>query len=142
MPRPELPPCTSLNCHYCQEPAALVDGLAIYPHRPDLAELRFWQCVPCKAYVGCHKGTTTPLGRLANADLRKAKTATHSAFDPLWKGGGMTRGEAYKWLQGAMNLTEEQCHIGEFNIGQCDQARWLCLGKENELYPNGRPRIT
>lgn len=102
-------------CPYCKNHATLVDGLAIYPHRPDLAELRFWKCAPCEAYVGCHKGTTNPLGRLANAELRKAKMATHAVFDPIWKDGHMRRGEAYRWLQSVMTMTEEECHIGEFS---------------------------
>lgn len=58
-------------CSYCNNEAKLVSGNVIYPHRPDLAYLRFWQCAPCAAYVGCHKGTTKPLGRIANAELRQ-----------------------------------------------------------------------
>ena len=54
----------SVDCDYCQKPAELVTGATIYPHRNDLAHLRFWRCVPCEAYVGCHKagdGTTPAL---------------------------------------------------------------------------------
>lgn len=67
-------------CDYCGDAAKLVTGKAIYPHRPDLFRLHFWQCEPCGAYVGCHKKEggngdgTKPLGRIANAELRAAKT--------------------------------------------------------------------
>jgi len=84
------PRALRVTCPYCQSAAKLVGGRAIYPHRPDLAAKRFWQCKPCDAYVGCHEAGngqgdgTKPLGRLANAELRKAKKDAHYAFDRLW----------------------------------------------------------
>jgi hypothetical protein len=116
-------------CPYCDRPAALVTGAAIYPHRPDLFGLKFWQCAPCDAYVGCHKAGahvdgvisdgTLPLGRLANAALRKAKSAAHAAFDPLWKSRSMKRGEAYRWLARELGISSANCHIGMFDIDAC-----------------------
>ena len=60
-------------CDYCGGAAKLVGGEVIYPHRPDLAELKFWHCAPCRAYVGCHRKNKKhgqdgmqPLGRLAS----------------------------------------------------------------------------
>jgi len=52
-------------------------------------------CRSCDAYVGVHKGTDKPKGRLANAELREYKKKAHSAFDPLWRFGGMMRRQAY-----------------------------------------------
>ena len=79
-------------CPYCGRHAVLVKGDVIYPHRPDLFEKNFWQCEPCGAYVGCHEANpkfgfdgTQPLGRLADAKLRKAKWDAHAVFDPLWR---------------------------------------------------------
>ena len=63
---------SAVICDYCQHPAVLVDGLSIYPFRPDLAKKNFWRCFPCSAFVGCHGDGKTPLGMLANAELRKA----------------------------------------------------------------------
>lgn len=59
-------------CDYCGADAKLVTGDVIYPHRHDLRARRFWQCVPCDAYVGTHANSLNhhPLGRLANAELR------------------------------------------------------------------------
>jgi hypothetical protein len=58
------------------------------------------------------------LGRLADAELRKAKIAAHAVFDPLWKSGEMTRKEAYRWLAKALNLAEPP-HMGSMNIDEC-----------------------
>jgi hypothetical protein len=121
----------SVQCPYCNKDAMLVKGAAIYPHRPDLFGKNFWRCKPCDAYVGCHspahkngKGGvgngTVPLGRLANAELRRAKQAAHTAFDPLWKpGGSMNRGKAYAWLAGALDISPDDCHIGMFDVDTC-----------------------
>ena len=72
-------------CPYCNEDAVLTTGTVLYPHRPDLATKHFWMCWKDKAWVGCHPHSDAPLGRLANADLRRAKMAAHAAFDPLWR---------------------------------------------------------
>lgn len=114
------------QCPYCAKPARLTTGAAIYPHLPRLSHLQFWRCSPCDAYVGCHRAGvgqgdgTTPLGRLANAELRAAKQAAHAAFDPLWKDGGpMRRHEAYAWLAKALDIRPDKCHIGEMDINGC-----------------------
>ncbi len=113
-----------MSCDYCLRDAELVTGKEIYPHRPDLHKLPFYRCRPCKAYVGCHKGTTVPMGRMANAELRAAKTAAHAAFDPLWREGVLTsRRHAYRWLADKMGLREDQCHIGQFDVKQCEQVQ-------------------
>lgn len=116
-------------CPYCQKRAQLVGGDVIYPHRPDLAGKNFYLCDPCNAYVGCHPAKTAtqngvgdgtvPMGRLANAELRRAKNEAHAAFDPLWKSGAMHRKAAYKWLSKELGLTSQQTHIGMFDVAQC-----------------------
>ena len=65
----------TITCPYCTNHSRLTDGTEIYPHRPDLAEKKFYYCKPCDAFTGCHKGTETPLGTLANKPTRKARTA-------------------------------------------------------------------
>lgn len=106
-------------CLYCQQPAKLVSGEAIYEHRPDLWNLSFWSCGPCKAWTGCHKGTDRPLGRLADNELRALKSRAHAAFDPLWKWGSFDRQGAYLWLSKKLNVPLEHCHIGMFDAEQC-----------------------
>lgn len=114
-------------CDYCGRNAALVKGDKIYPHRPDLYNLQFWQCEPCSAFVGCHKNSDAkPLGRLADAELRRAKSAAHAAFDPLWKSGNKTRNEAYQWLSRKLNLSKDKCHIGMFDTEMCRKVIEVC----------------
>jgi len=117
-----------MKCPYCGGDAELSTGHKVYPHRPDLASLKIWACFPCDAWVGTHKNSPAhaPLGRLANAELRRAKMAAHAAFDPLWKGGQMTRKEAYRLLSEKMALTPEQTHIGMFDVEQCETVVILC----------------
>lgn len=116
-----------MKCDYCGEVAAFVTGAVIYPHRPDLRQRVFYHCVPCDAYVGCHSGTTRPLGRLANAELRRAKSQAHAAFDPLWKARGWSRRQAYRWLAEQLGIPAHQCHVGMFDVSLCRSCIRRCL---------------
>lgn len=121
-----------VKCDYCGNAAKLVTGKAIYPHRPDLFRLNFWQCEPCVAYVGCHKKEggngdgTKPLGRLANAELRAAKNRAHAAFDPLWRERGMKRHAAYGWLAEKLGVSKAECHIGMMDLDMCNRVAVVC----------------
>ena len=83
-------------------------------------------CRQCDAYVGVHRGTDKPLGRLANKELRYWKMAAHEAFDPIWQGRNMRRNEAYKWLAGCMGLKPKETHIGMFDVSQCKKVIKIC----------------
>jgi hypothetical protein len=117
---------SDLLCPYCSQPAQLVTGAVIYPHRPDLYHKQFWHCAKDDAYVGCHGSTSNPLGRLANAELRSAKKMAHAAFDPLWREGHMTRSEAYAWLARELGISLEECHIGMFDVETCQRVIAAC----------------
>ena len=114
----------TLKCPYCNAKADLVTGEVIYPHRPDLFKKFFYNCAPCGAYVGCHPtgDGKSPLGRLANAELRRAKSDAHAAFDPLWREGSMSRHQAYKWLAQQMGIDKSEAHIGMFDVAQCKRV--------------------
>ncbi len=116
----------AVKCPYCEAKAELVHGDAIYPHRHDLRDLKFYRCEPCEAYVGCHKGTTNPLGRLADAELRKAKMAAHAVFDPIWRSGRMKRTQAYQWLAAQLGIDPKDCHIGMFDVDTCCRVASIC----------------
>jgi hypothetical protein len=124
----------TITCPYCSGYSQLVNGTVIYPHRPDLAKLKFWLCRPCWAYTGTHINSKrhAPKGRLANAELRAAKIAAHAAFDPKWRNGGMSRKEAYKWLQTVMQR-EEQPHIGWMDVNECKEVVALCSSQKGEV---------
>lgn len=115
-----------IHCDYCGQVAKLVSGEKIYPHRKDLWRLDFYLCAPCDAYVGCHKGSYRPLGRLADAFLRVEKSKAHAAFDPLWKSRKMTRGAAYKWLAEQLSISKDECHIGMFSAVMCRRVVEIC----------------
>lgn len=130
---------TAVLCDYCGRQAPLVTGAKVYPHRPDLHARRFYACDPCGAWVGCHQGTTKPLGRLANKELRDAKMAAHAAFDPIWKERferlsqerptyrkHHARGGRYVELASALGIPVEKCHIGMFDVELCKRTVEIC----------------
>lgn len=121
------------TCAYCPRPAALLRlDQPGYPYQRDYGPV--WTCVPCKAWVGCHPGTENALGRLANAELRRAKQEAHAAFDPLWKRKmvrdsctkGTARKAGYRWLSEQMGIPYKDTHIGEFDVQQCRRVVELC----------------
>ena len=128
----------TILCPYCLYSAQLVSGKEIYPHRSDLAHLKFWLCKPCWAYTGTHINSKrhAPKGRLADAELRAAKIAAHAAFDPLWRDGGMKRGDAYKWLQTVLQR-DEQPHIGWMDVNECKEVVALCSSQDGEVKGRG-----
>jgi hypothetical protein len=122
----------ALKCPYCGEVAQVRDSAVIYgrsygpvyicPNYPE-----------CDAYVGVHPGTLTPLGTLANEELRSWRKKAHDVFDPLWKSGKMRRSKAYKWLRNTLHLSKNDGHIGMFTVEQCRQLIEAAERKKNEL---------
>ena len=100
-----------VTCLECGGEGKLVGGKAIYPHRPDLYAKHFYLC-QCGAYCGCHPDSVVPLGHPCGAETRAARRAAHAAFDPLWRGGRMSRSSAYAWLASAIGIQARFCHIG------------------------------
>lgn len=116
-------------CPYCGEGPEFMDSALIYGKSYGMV----YACIPCGAWVGVHAGTNKPLGRLADATLRKLKNQAHKAFDPIWiadvargKNRGAARNKAYKWLAGKMGIPREHCHIGMFDEMQCLEAIGIC----------------
>lgn len=111
----------TIYCDYCGHRAELVDDAVIYGRSYGHTA---YLCRNCGAYVGCHGRSDKPLGRLANAQLRRWKMAAHAAFDPLWKRGPFRgrRRAAYAWLAEKMALPVEKTHIGMFDERQCQQV--------------------
>jgi hypothetical protein len=113
----------ALMCAYCADPAKFMpSSAAIYGK--DYGPV--WACLPCGAWVGCHPGTEKPLGTLANAELRAARSLAHSEFDPIWKRGYMTRAEAYAELAKRLGIAGPKCHIGRFDVGMCEAVVGVC----------------
>ncbi len=109
-------------CQYCNNKAELVTGMVIYPHRKDLHDKKFYLCVNCNAYCGCHPGTIRPLGTLANDELRALRKRCHSKLDPIWRAHIMKRKEVYAWLSKQMNIDIKDTHIAMFDKYDCEKA--------------------
>ena len=107
----------NVSCPYCGREADFVAGSAQFYSGVDYGPV--WACDPCDARVGCHRGTTMPLGRLANRELRRWKSRAHKAFDPLWKTKAMSRSKAYGLLANALGIHKSACHIGMFDVDLC-----------------------
>jgi hypothetical protein len=86
-----------LICPACGCGAKIIDSKEIYGTSYGL----MWICQnhpKCDYRIGCHKGTTTPLGEMANEELRKWRIKVHDKIDPLWKTHKYNRGELYQEL--------------------------------------------
>lgn len=116
-------------CDYCGRRAEYVNSKIVYGKNYGMIYL----CRHCMAYVGVHKGTDIPLGRLANAELRYWKRQAHAAFDPLWQRGRFRgyRNAAYAWLAKWMGLPVEKTHIGMFDVAECKKAIRICRNERS-----------
>lgn len=122
-------------CPYCESKTKLVDSSLIYGKSYGPVFIcSDWP--ECDAFVGCHKDTTNPLGRLADPNLRMWKKNAHAVFDELWKSGVMSRGESYQWLSSQLKTPLEYTHIGMFDVETCKKAVKACqqLKSTNKTY--------
>lgn len=126
------------TCPYCGRPARLQDSARIYGTSYGPA----WICEgypACDAFVGCHPGTETPLGTLADYRTRQARKAAHAVFDAIWRrrwlvkrsqdrrySKAMARGGRYKALAAELGIPVDQCHIGMFDRETCERVIRIC----------------
>lgn len=116
-----------INCPYCKQDAPLVDSKLLYGRSYGFI---YW-CRPCNAYVGTHKyDNVTPLGTLANAELREYRKKAHLVFDKRWRNGAGRRKLEYKKLADWLGIEVNDCHIGMFDKEKCMEVVKFC--KENE----------
>lgn len=115
-------------CRYCGNEVVFTSNAEIYGK--EYGNGKCYLCRNCKAFVGVHTGTKTPLGTLANNELREWRKQAHYYFDQLWKGKTRqnTRYSMYGWLADKMNLPRANTHIGMFEIEQCQKV--IELSKE------------
>ena len=74
-------------CRYCGGIIRLVPAADVYgssTERLGMQNEYLYQCQNCNARVGCHKGTTRPLGDVANEILRLKRIEAHQVFDAYW----------------------------------------------------------
>ena len=120
----------SLLCRYCNAPTVYVDSAEVYRRSYGMIYL----CRPCEAWVGVHKGTDTPLGEVANAELRTWRKKAHAAFAPLWRAKmkregcskSVARRKGYQWLSEQLDLPLDNTHIAMFDVDLCKRVVALC----------------
>jgi len=97
-------------------------------------EKLYYVCISvgCKGIHGSHPDGK-PLGIPAKANIRKARSAAHIAFDRIWEHKKMTRTEAYAWLSKIMGVQE--AHIGNFDAEQCRKIVTTVKTEFPELFP-------
>lgn len=119
------------ECCCCRQPVRIATHQEIYGR--DYSDWPYmYYCDGCGAYVGLHPFTAIPLGTLANKATRDARKHCKKPFELLWRGGRMTRSEAYQWLARRLNIPPEECHFGWFDAERCQRARQLCDEKIRE----------
>lgn len=129
-------------CPYCGGKVILTDSFVLYgeknkdniydTHKNNCRKSdKIYFCTNCNASVGCHKGTSKPLGTLANFVLRAERRETHRIFDKWWQSNGMTRSQGYTELAKRMNLPKYKTHIGQFDMAQCEQVIRICCNIQN-----------
>ena len=106
-----------MKCPYCGNEARWCDNAEVYGKRFGRSYMCYW-CKPCKAYVGCHNNSRTPLGTMANKELREWRQKAHAVVDPLWKSRDYKRRTVYLRLSEAFG---KQVHIAESDIQQCKE---------------------
>lgn len=117
-----------MNCPYCGGLATLKDSAIIY-NGVSHGLVYICENFPiCDSYVGTHRKTLKPLGRLADKELRVLKQQAHKYFDFLWKNRLQkhARKRAYKWLSKQLGLHYDDCHIGYFNVEMTLKVIKLC----------------
>lgn len=122
------------TCPYCRCSVKLVDSAEIYNGRSYGMAYVCSQFPICDSYVGCHPNTKIPLGRLADKELRLAKTAAHKAFDAVWKENAIQRKlspkeariRGYAWLADSLKMLRKDCHIGMMDVKTCKRVVEVC----------------
>lgn len=118
-----------INCPYCGSPAlcrpaSIVHGSSVLEKGRYLYICSHWP--ECDSYVAAHKKDKRPMGNLANKELRHKRMLAHRALEELQQARHMEKWAVYLWLQGHLNLNEEQAHIGLFSEQMCEQVISLC----------------
>ena len=133
-----------VECSYCHEWAQFLPTSAhLYQSAVEYGPVYFCDSGHEPAWVGCHKNTADPKGRLADKALRQAKLDVHRAFDPLWKrkmqrdgiDQSTAKAAAYGWLGSQKGLSPDECHIGMFDIAQCARVVKICAPFQSRRRP-------
>ena len=124
------------KCPYCGAEMKLVEARPYYTEGG--LQTQAYKCsnpdCACGASVSQNGlGEDQPWGAPCDKKLSSLRKETHFYVDQLWKGGYMTRDNAYRLLQMKLNLPEAEAHIRLFNTWSCEKAITIAI---NEMYTN------
>lgn len=109
------------RCPYCGNHTVLRSADGIYRENSRQEMLYVCKKYPvCDAYVRVQKGTTIPLGTIANRELRELRIKAHQQFDKLYKCGYMSKHDAYQWLGNLLGVPAKNAHIAQLNVLSCN----------------------
>ena len=117
----------NIKCPVCEAQAQLRPASVVYGPRAVDPEAKLYICSrypACDCYVTAHRKTGLPMGTLA-----------HAALEDLMKTSGMTRKEAYRWLQVQFGLPAEDAHIAKFSELRCQAVVSLCTSMARPSQP-------
>lgn len=140
-----LPGMRTMRCPYCKSPLVVRSAEGIYRSGAKGVQLLACSNYPaCDAYVRVHPGTTTPMGSLANRQLRALRRRAHEQFNKLYTMDLMSKIDAYSWLAGVLNVPKSQAHIGYLGDYYCqvviDESRKL-LERRGMIQTSGQQRL-
>lgn len=69
-----------------------------------------YECNVCHSTVGCHKGTSMPLGILADEETKKLRMQCHELFDKKWR-NPRERKALYSQLADLLGISPGSCHF-------------------------------
>ena len=112
-----------MRCPYCGSPVVFRSADGIYRENKEHTMLYVCTRYPeCDAYVRVHKGTKTPVGSLADHNLRSLRREAHRYFNRLYESGLMDKQDAYQWLADIISAPMSEAHIGHLGEYYCRQV--------------------
>lgn len=118
-----------MTCPYCGAPAVCRPASTVYKDNLHSKGSYLYLCSrwpACDSYVSAHKRDRSPMGTLANGNLRHKRILTHRALSQVQKELHMDKWATYLWLEGKIGLEPGQTHIGMFSEQMCDKVIALC----------------
>jgi len=103
------------ECPYCKGEVVLTENDALYGRKIyKNNNCNIYLCFACMASIGTHMDGITPLGTMADKELKTLRKQAHDLFDPFWNSKAQ-RDALYKWLAKRLGIKPEDCHFGHFD---------------------------
>lgn len=118
-----------IACPKCSAEVEEISGKVVYPNWPPLHGRRFLACLVCDVRAPLRNGKLA--ASLADGHTRRLRQQAHAAFDPIWKGGSMSRSAAYAWLRNATGMTKKQCHMAWMSAAELSRVIDVCRHRES-----------